>query len=189
MLTIMRIYFIRPQIEISTRLIILSVKIEKNCQILYRKKCMEKWDFENRTSGSIFDFRNGFYGKFWPRKRYNITYLGIVNFLLLCPICRPSLPEPCLTCDLQDMCDCGWITRLLQTTILDTNTSWLACKLAWYAENETQSSFSRCPFRTNVEASFNQENSSCNKSLAGISWEAMGVLIVGIKSLSSFVTM
>ena len=96
MLTIMRIYFIRPQIEISTRLIILSVKIEKNCQILYRKKCMEKWDLENRTSGSIFDFRNGFYGKFWPRKRYNITYLGIVNFLLLCPICRPSLPEPCL---------------------------------------------------------------------------------------------
>ena len=56
---------------------------------------MEKWDIENETSGGIFDFRNGFCGKFWPRKRYNITHLGLLNFSPLCPIGRPSLPEPC----------------------------------------------------------------------------------------------
>ena len=63
---------------------------------MYREKCMEKWDIENKTSGSIFDFRNGFYGKFWSRKRYNITNFGIVNFAPLCPTCRPSILEPCL---------------------------------------------------------------------------------------------
>ena len=60
---------------------------------------MEKWDIQNETSGSIFDFRNGFCGKFWPRKRYNITYLGLLNFSPLCPIGRPSLPEPCHNVD------------------------------------------------------------------------------------------